>query len=198
MLLKFFFVDFQLGIHWDSYFVVWHLSSFLENFSHWNNAFVSLFLLGVQIMALDVRPLHCILMFLLFLKKLILDWEKHRFVASLIYAFVGWFLPWPGIEPTTSVYWDDALTNLSTIHPVRASSYFLPSLHSELFLPTHLLSHCLNCVHWLLSLFIEFLISVFVFFNYRISLLHLKICYVTFYGFYVIAEIIKFGFHLLE
>ena len=31
--------------------------------------------------------------------------EKHQFVVSLSYAFIGWFLyvPWLGIEPTTLV-----------------------------------------------------------------------------------------------
>ena len=35
--------------------------------------------------------------------------EKHHFVVPLIYAFTGWFLylPWLGINPATSVHWDD-------------------------------------------------------------------------------------------
>ena len=53
---------------------------------------------------------------------MILEWqrrwerEKHWFVVSLIYAFIGWFLymPWPGIEPTTLEYQDDAPTNWAT------------------------------------------------------------------------------------
>ena len=35
------------------------------------------------------------------------------FVVPLIYEFIGWFqdVLWPGIEPATLVYWNDALTN---------------------------------------------------------------------------------------
>lgn len=40
--------------------------------------------------------------------------ERVRSICCFtFYAFIGWFLcvALPGIEPTTSVYWDDALTN---------------------------------------------------------------------------------------
>ena len=42
--------------------------------------------------------------------------EKHQFVVSPIYAFIGWFLyvPWPEIKPTTLTYRKDALTNWAT------------------------------------------------------------------------------------
>ena len=44
------------------------------------------------------------------------EWERHRFVGPLIYAFIGWFLyvPWLGIEPATLGYGDDSLTNWAT------------------------------------------------------------------------------------
>lgn len=73
-------------------------------------------------------------------------------------------------------------------------SCFLPCLHSEPF-P---LIYCFNCllafkpVQWILN----FSFCIFQLQNY--SLLLLKICFVTFYGFYFIAEILKFDFHLLE
>ena len=39
--------------------------------------------------------------------------EKHLFVVPLFHMFIGCFLYGPclGIEPTTLVYWDDALNN---------------------------------------------------------------------------------------
>ena len=42
--------------------------------------------------------------------------EKHWLMVPLIYAFIGWFfhVPWLGIEPSTLVYRDDALTNWAT------------------------------------------------------------------------------------
>ena len=42
--------------------------------------------------------------------------ERHQLVVPLIYAFIGCFLyvPWPGIEPATLAYQDDALTDWAT------------------------------------------------------------------------------------
>ena len=42
--------------------------------------------------------------------------DRHRFVVPLVYVFIGCFLyvPWPGIEPVTLAYGDDALTNWAT------------------------------------------------------------------------------------
>ena len=40
--------------------------------------------------------------------------RNNDFIIPLIYEFIGWlilYVPWPGIEPTTLVYQDDALTN---------------------------------------------------------------------------------------
>ena len=39
--------------------------------------------------------------------------KRDLFVVLHVYTFTGFFLyvPWLGIEPTTSAYWDDALTN---------------------------------------------------------------------------------------
>ena len=44
------------------------------------------------------------------------------FVGPLVYAFIGCLLyvPWPEIEPSPLVYWDNALTNWAT-HPARAT-----------------------------------------------------------------------------
>ena len=49
-----------------------------------------------------------------------IDWfesereRDHSLSVSLTYTFIGWFLyvPWPGIEPATMVYWEDAPTEL--------------------------------------------------------------------------------------
>ena len=52
-----------------------------------------------------------------------------------IYAFIGWFLhvPWSGIEPSTLVYQDDALTNWAT-WPGPALRTFLTLLQITHFL----------------------------------------------------------------
>ena len=42
--------------------------------------------------------------------------ERERFVVPFISAFIGWFLyvHWPGIEPATLAYGDNALINWAT------------------------------------------------------------------------------------
>ena len=61
-------------------------------------------------------------------EKKFVYWEKERereagrerqrgqFVVPLTCKFIGWFLcvPWPGIEPATLAYWDDAVNNWIT------------------------------------------------------------------------------------
>ena len=70
-----------------------------------------------------------------FLNFLFINWflerEKHQFVILLIYAFIGWCLhvPWLGIEPTTLVYWEDALTNWATWAGPSFSFFFPSFLH---------------------------------------------------------------------
>ena len=55
--------------------------------------------------------------------------RKHRFGVPFIHAFIGWFfnVPWLGLEPTTSVYWDDTLTNWAT----------LPGLQNTILIPCY-------------------------------------------------------------
>ena len=54
--------------------------------------------------------------------------ERDRFVASLMYAFIGCFLyvPWLEIEPPTLVYQDDSLINWDTWPELKTAlkSYF--------------------------------------------------------------------------
>ena len=42
--------------------------------------------------------------------------EEYWLLVPLLYAFIGWhlYMPWPGIEPSTLVYWDNSLTNWAT------------------------------------------------------------------------------------
>ena len=108
--------------------------------------------------------------------KLILSRErgKERFVIPLIYAFIGWFLyvSWPGIEPTTLAYRDDALTNwVNQPGPryVWFSSYRnFQFVHAKWWLPkrllikTGLVGILDGELMWFLSLFIIDLHTVVV------------------------------------
>ena len=42
--------------------------------------------------------------------------ERERFVVLFIDAFISWmfYVPWPGIKPSTLAYWDNVLTNWTT------------------------------------------------------------------------------------
>ena len=60
----------------------------------------------------DARITWIFYLQLLFFYWFVSERENHQCVVPLIYVFIGWFLfvPWLGIEPTTLVYWDYALT----------------------------------------------------------------------------------------
>ena len=42
--------------------------------------------------------------------------DRHGDQFALVNPFIGWFLyvSWPGVEPTTFVYWDNAPTHWDT------------------------------------------------------------------------------------
>ena len=58
--------------------------------------------------------------------------ERHQYAVPPIHAFIGWFLYvlWLGIQPTTLVHWDDALTHwallllMHVLSPWPEISYF--------------------------------------------------------------------------
>ena len=62
----------------------------------------------------------CLHLLMNFSWKFFIDWffffERDQFVVPPIHALTGWFfyVPWPGIEPTTLVYRDNGLTNWAT------------------------------------------------------------------------------------
>ena len=92
-----------------------------------------------------IFPLNCNELLFFKISLLILERQRHQFVVTLLYAFIGWLLyvPWPRIEPTTLVYRNDVPTNWAT-WPVPAICFFKLLKDLSLSMTMHLKWHILN------------------------------------------------------